>query len=220
MVIAHERGLRDGLKVKTNIVGWRSGKLQRFVNSTLAAETQSLSRGLGDLMWIMVLVKELSDASFRVRNWKEHLSAEEVLVLGPEQHQETLKESLAIIDAKSLYDYLAKETAGGQDRRTAIEIQIIREDLCHLQGQVRWVDHPAMIADGLTKIRGNNEPLYRLMREGLFRIQAEESQMALREHARQNGQRTDQIRRAGVKENFGSCETNEHRHAQIHSSQL
>ena len=55
MVIAHEPGLRDGLKVKTNLVGWRSGRLQRVVNSTLAAaETQSLSRGLGDLMWIMV----------------------------------------------------------------------------------------------------------------------------------------------------------------------
>ena len=64
------------------------------------------------------------------------------MVLGSEQHQDFLKHSLAIIDAKSLFDYLAKDTVGGQDRRTAIEIQIIREDLRHLQGQVRWVDHP------------------------------------------------------------------------------
>ena len=220
MVIAHEPGLRDGLKVKTNLVGWRSGRLQRVVNSTLAAETQSLSRGLGDLMWIMVLVKELSEANFRVRDWKQRLSAEEVMVLGSEQHQDFLKHSLAIIDAKSLFDYLAKDTVGGQDRRTAIEIQIIREDLRHLQGQVRWVDHPAMLADGLTKIRGNNEPLYRLVKEGVFRIQAEESQMALREQPRQNGQRIDQIRRAGVRENFGSCDSTEHRHVQAHSSQL
>jgi hypothetical protein len=220
MVIAHEPGLRDGLKVKTNLVGWRSGRLQRVVNSTLAAETQSLSRGLGDLMWIMVLVKELSEANFRVRDWKQRLSAEEVMVLGSEQHQDFLKHSLAIIDAKSLFDYLAKDTVGGQDRRTAIEIQIIREDLRHLQGQVRWVDHPAMLADGLTKIRGNNEPLYRLVKEGVFRIQAEESQMALREQARQNGQRIDQIRRAGGRENFGSCDSTEHRHVQAHSSQL
>lgn len=203
MVIAHEKGLRDGLKVKTNLVGWRSGRLQRVVNSTLAAETQSLSRGLGDLLWIMVLTKELSEANFKVRDWKHRLSAEEVLVLGSENHQEFLKESLAIVDAKSLYDYLAKETVGGQDRRTAIEIQIIRDDLHHLDGQVRWVDHPAMIADGLTKVRGNNEPLYRLLRDGSFKIQAEESQMALRESARQNGQRSDQIRRNGAKENFG-----------------
>ena len=140
------------------------------------------------------------------------------MVLGSEHHQDQLKESLAIIDAKSLYDYLAKETVGGQDRRTAIEIQIIREDLCHLQGKVRWVDHPAMLADGLTKIRGNNEPLYRRVREGVFKIQAEESQMAKREHARQQGQRVDQIRRAGVRENFGSCESIENRHVQAHSS--
>lgn len=208
MVIAHERGLRDGLAVSTNLLGWRSGRLQRVVNSTLAAETQSLSRGLGDLLWIMVVVCELSDGKFKVKDWQQKLSAEEVLVLGASHHQDTLKESLAIVDAKSLYDYLAKETVGGQDRRTAIEIQIIRDDLHHLGGQVRWVDHPAMLADGLTKLKGNNEPLYRMVRDGIFKIQAEADQMARREQARKDGQRSDQIRRDGVKENIGSCEMN------------
>ena len=61
VLLAHERGLRDGLQVKTNVLAWRSGKLQRVVNSTLAAETQSLSKGLGDLIWTMVLVQELCD---------------------------------------------------------------------------------------------------------------------------------------------------------------
>eukprot|EP00435_Cladocopium_sp_Y103_P021800 s2487_g5.t1 len=215
MVIAHEKGLRDGMRVKTNIVGWRSGRLQRVVNSTLAAETQSLSRGLGDLLWILVLTMELSESDFKIRDWKQRLSAEEVLVLGAEHHQDLLKESLAIVDAKSLFDYLSKDTVGGQDRRTAIEIQIIRDDLHHLQGHVRWIDHPAMIADGLTKIKGNNGPLYRLMQEGTFRIQAEDSQMALRESARAQGQRVDQIRRTGVKENFGSCEINIHGNVQV-----
>lgn len=52
---------------------------------------------------------------------------------------EGLKESLAIVDAKSLYDHLCKETIGGQDKRTAIEIQIIREDPNSLSGKIRWV---------------------------------------------------------------------------------
>ena len=218
MVIAHEKGLRDGMRVKTNIVGWRSGRLQRVVNSTLAAETQSLSRGLGDLLWIMVLTLELTENDFKIRDWKQRLSAEEVLVLGAEHHQDMLKESLAIVDAKSLFDYLSKETVGGQDRRTAIEIQIIREDLYHLQGHVRWIDHPAMIADGLTKIKGNNGPLYKLMQQGTFRIQAEDTQLAVRENARAQGQRVDQIRRTGVKENFGSCGNTFHSNVQVDSS--
>ena len=94
---------------------------------------------------------------------------------------------MAIVDAKSLFDYLSKETVGGQDRRTSIEIQIIQDDLHYLQGHVRWIDHPAMITDGLTEIKGNNGPLYRLMQQGTFRIQAEDIQVAVRENAGAQG---------------------------------
>lgn len=51
LVVAHEKELANGELVTANVITWRSGKLQRVVNSTLAAETQSLSRGLGDLPW-------------------------------------------------------------------------------------------------------------------------------------------------------------------------
>ena len=85
----------------------------------------------------------------------------------------TLKECLAIVDAKSLFDYLSKETIGGQDKRTAIEIQIIRQDLRQLQGEIRWVDHPAMLADPLTKVKGSTQPLLELLNTGEFSISAE-----------------------------------------------
>ena len=44
------RSLLEGKRATTNVLHWRSGKLQRTVNSTLAAETQSLARGVGDLV--------------------------------------------------------------------------------------------------------------------------------------------------------------------------
>ena len=75
-----------------------------------------------------------------------------------------------------------------------------------LQGQVRWVDHPAMVADVLTKVKGNIEPLERLLSEGAFCIKAEEQQMKSRETARQDGQTAAHMRRFDVKESFGSCE--------------
>ena len=50
LVLAHENNLRDGAAVTTNVLAWRSGKLQRIVNSSLAAETQSLSRRLAELL--------------------------------------------------------------------------------------------------------------------------------------------------------------------------
>lgn len=207
VILSHEPGLRDGHLVKANLLAWRSAKLQRVVNSTLAAETQSMGKGLGDLMWTKVLLKELTDPNFVMKKWKEKFSHEDVLVLSSETSDERLRESLAIVDAKSLYDYLSRDTVGGQDRRTAIEIQIIREDLHNLNGQVRWVDHPAMVADPLTKVKGNVVPMYRLLESGRFSIKAEEAHMKCREEAKTSGQSVSQIRRSGIKENFGSCES-------------
>ena len=61
MILIHENGLKEDLSTKSNFLWWRSGKLQRVINSTLAAEIQSLSKGLADLMWTIVIYKELRD---------------------------------------------------------------------------------------------------------------------------------------------------------------
>ena len=50
IVLAHEKVLQTGGKGKANVLLWRSGTY-----STLAAETQSLWRGIGDLLWCMVV---------------------------------------------------------------------------------------------------------------------------------------------------------------------
>lgn len=199
MIISHEAGLKEGRQVKANLLWWRSGKLQRVVNSTLAAETQSLSKGIGDLMWMLMLFKELQSEGIQLRKWTEGLEKEEVVVMSAEEASDTLKESLAVVDAKSLYDYLAKETIGGQDRRTAIEVQIIREDLKKIGGSIRWVDHQAMIADTLTKVKGAKDSLYRMLETGHFSIQAEQDRMKERSCARMSGQTASEIRRKGIK---------------------
>ena len=206
IVLAHEAELKDGEAVRANVLTWRSGKLQRVVNSTLAAETQSLSRGLADLMWSMVTFEEFTNGHFVLRKWPQHLSAAEALVLASSQSEQVLKQALAIVDAKSLYDHLSKDSVGGQDKRTAIEIQIIREDLNNLSGSIRWVDHQAMIADGLTKIKGSNEALYRLLDSGLFCIQKELDNLENRRRAREAGATNSEMRRSGIKENFGCDE--------------
>eukprot|EP00434_Breviolum_minutum_P024807 symbB.v1.2.021909.t1/scaffold1920.1/size100294/3 len=201
MIISHEKGLQENREVRANLLWWRSGRIHRVVNSTLAAETQSLSRGLGDLLWILVLVEELKQEDFSIREWPTRLSGKEVTAIASRSSSEGLKECLAIVDAKSLYDHLCKETIGGQDKRTAIEIQIIREDLNSLSGKIRWVDHPAMVADSLTKVKGSNESLYRMMQTGRFKLVAEEDHMEARNVAKNHGQTTNDIRRFGINKN-------------------
>ena len=55
MLIAFDKALLEGAKATTNLLHSRSGKLQRMVNSTLAAERRSLARGVWDLLWMMVV---------------------------------------------------------------------------------------------------------------------------------------------------------------------
>ena len=210
MILSHEPGLREGLRVKTNLLAWRSGRIQRVVNSTLAAETQSLSKGMGDLLWMMVLFEEMQDESFTLRTWPERLGMQQVMAMVSASSSTELRNSLAIVDAKSLYDYLSRDTIGGQDKRTAIEVQIIREDLASLNGAVRWVDHPAMLADGLTKLKGSNEPLFQLLNTGMFRIVEESRLLEARSEARTLGQDASSIRRFGIKESLGSCGIHQH----------
>ena len=112
-----------------------------------------------------------------------------------------MKESLAIINAKSLFDHLSCETIDGQDGRTAIEIQIIREDLNAVGGKIYWLDYPAMIADPLIKTKGAKEALFKLLETKLFAIKAEENHIHNRKQAKELGQNTSQLRREGVKVN-------------------
>ena len=195
MILAHEPGLKKGIKVRTNLLWWRSAKLQRVVNSTLAAETQSLSKGIGDLLWMKVMLRELMEEKFNIKEWPAKLASERVVALARDTSSQELQECLAIVDAKSLFDHLSKESIGGQDKRTAIEIQIIRQELAQMHGEVRWIDHPAMLADPLTKVKGSTKALHDMLSTGAFGIVAEDDHMAHRK----------EVKASKVNRKLGSC---------------
>ncbi len=76
-----------------------------------------------------------------------------------------------MVDAKSLFDQLVKETVGAtEDRRTAIEMQVIRQSLEETNATIRWVPHPRMVVDALTKRNGNRIPLEELLATGLLNL--------------------------------------------------
>ena len=92
-----------------------------------------------------------------------------------------LGQLLTICDAKSLYDHVHSGTAGcTADKRTAIEIQIVRASLDAQRDEVRWIDHSNMYADALTKRDGNVPLLQTLMRTA--RICITEESVNLEKH--------------------------------------
>ena len=187
MLVTFDRSMLDGHRAVCNLLHWKSGKLHRTVNSTLAAETQSLARGIGDLLWMMVMYFEITIPDFQLRDWRKHIHRSGYTAFSKNE-EEQMADALALVDAKSLYDLLAHETSGGNDRRTALDVQMLREELSELHGRIRWIDHVHMPADCLTKRSGRIDSLLEMLRTGKFGITEESATLENRlETRRQTG---------------------------------
>ena len=65
------------------------------------------------------------------------------------------------------------------DRRTSIDVVIIRESLSTLQGSIRWLPTDRMLADGLTKDKLDPADLLRsCVRSGVYQIAPETAVLA------------------------------------------
>ena len=91
----------------------------------------------------------------------------------------------AICDATSLYDNLIREQFTGADRRSALEICVIRDSLKSLDGRVRWIPHEENPVDTRTKIKGNSARLLEMMKTARFRLTCEVEEMERRKQYRE-----------------------------------
>ena len=122
-----------------SIIGWKSYKLKRCTVNTLSAECQSMVQGLGQLHWHRFLLAELFGVKLELEKWETQLAS---------------LPFVAVTDSRSLYDTVTKcrnSSAHVDDKRTAIDLTILKSDLARQQGQVRWVQGVNMIADSLTE---------------------------------------------------------------------
>ena len=131
--------------------------LKRKCSSTLAAETQIMSEALAEVEWIRGVFEELTFPRFNIVEWATKSRSRGLMVAARSSDaQMRLPKILSIGDAKSFYDHLRTETSGGaNDRRTAIDIQIIRSSMEAQGATVIWVDHSGMYADAMTKTNGS-----------------------------------------------------------------
>lgn len=134
----------------------------------MAGETQAALAATAEAEWIQVLLRDAMFGDVQVQGWEGHLApftsvwSQNCVVAKhlPLQH---------VVDAKSLYDAVIKDAAGSRaDRRTAVDLCILRDVHLKSGSRVRWVPHHLMVVDSMTKADPGkaNDALGHLMRRG------------------------------------------------------
>ena len=155
IIIYHDRDLAEGGEPsQTTIAAWRSFRLKWKTVDTLAAEGQALQAGIGRIHWHRLMFLEAFHGMMSTEQWRS---------------QACKLPFLAAVDSKSLYDATNKctsTTAYISDKRTAIDIAVIKADLLETSRKIRWIDTRAMLADPLTKAHPGQYLRY-VMKHGL-----------------------------------------------------
>ena len=101
-------------------------------------------------------------------------------VVVADSHLQVDPSTVCVIDAKSAFDHLVRESTGGHCRRTAQELCVIRRSMQTLRARCRWVPHERMVVDALTKRHGNSVAMLRLLRDGVLSIVDEDRELVMR----------------------------------------
>ena len=125
--------LWNNLPSPSALLSHKSRCLKRKCSSASAAEPQIMSEALAEVEWIRGLLEELTNPNFSIVEWAARSRNRGLLIAA----RSTGAESIG--DAKSLYNHLRTETSdGANDRRAAIDSQIIRARMDALGATVRW----------------------------------------------------------------------------------
>ena len=96
-------------------------------------------------------------------------------------------ESTLVMDSKGLFDALDNDLPQ-DDRTSALEVPIIEEFMRRTMCRPRWCPHSRNAADAMTKFKGaQSEPLFTLLRTGMYTLKGEKTELADRTNIRQTG---------------------------------
>ena len=111
------------------------------------------------------------------------------------REQENVPLLISVADSKGNYDHLHDETVGpSEDRRSAIDLAIIREDLFRPQMFLRWVDGKAQVADALTKLHGDGDLLRAVCRQAFTVLVEAHEIMAATHQEKQNRKKKPKVK--------------------------
>ncbi|CAJ1399663.1 unnamed protein product [Effrenium voratum] len=146
--------LNRGEVAPVSLMSWKSRRLRRKAGNALLCESIALSTALGAMEKQVAVWRSFCKSKYDPR-FTDPLT-------------------IAVADAKSLYDASASEQAQGDDDRSALEIGIIQESIAKLSGRMRWIPHNFNPADALTKLKAHMEPMMKLLKSNSLVIEEED----------------------------------------------
>ena len=152
-----EKRVLDREPGATWIIEWSSKKLRRVVRSSTAAETMAAQNGLDAIEFAQAFLQEVLKGMMprEFRQWTPEVP------------------SGLVIDSKSLYDALTRSacsTALAIEKRLAIDYSIARACLADQHVLPFWTNNLQMVADCLTKLKGNKDILYKVMDSCVYHV--------------------------------------------------
>ena len=171
VIMFADMALLAGLAAPVTLVSWTSHRVKRVVASGSAAEATGLSEAIAHGDWVRAHWSDMV-LGLSLREWRE---------------RQNVPSLISVTDSKGNYVHLHNETIDpSEDRRSAIDLAITREDLSRPHLFLRWVDGKAPVADALTKLHGDGDLLRAVCRQAFtVLVEAPEIMAARRQERRE-----------------------------------
>ena len=130
-------------------------------------------------------------------SWVRSLWNEMVLGLSPHEWRgrEEVTPLISVTDSKGSHDYLRSGTTSpSEDRRSAIDLAIIRDNLSRPRMFLRWIDGKAQVADALTRLHGNGDLLRAVCRQAFTELVEATEIMTARRQERRGRDRVPRVK--------------------------
>ncbi|CAE7745994.1 RE1 [Symbiodinium sp. KB8] len=176
--------ITSGNTVPIHILETHSGSIKRVCRSTLAAEANGFLSGVEAAEYLRAILLEITNPGVTVRALDTYYLKSKIV---------------GITDAKSLESTLNKSTGQPTDKRVRILVAQIKELLGEddysdqASAFAHWVDTSQMLADVLTKLGCEREPILEAMEKGQWRL-APSEEASLKKLAIQAGRQSRKAR--------------------------
>ena len=190
LVCATNKYFNQERSAPVSVLHWRSRKPTRKAGGPQLVETYAASSAVVEMTWIKELWESMTWKDFDIltqRRSSRPLKTMMPHVIRNENPAYYDPESALVMDSKGLFDALDNDLHQ-DDRKSALEVPIIEEFMRRAMCRPRWCRHNRNAADAMTKFKGaHSEPVFTLLRFGMYTLKGEKSELADRATLRQTG---------------------------------